>query len=311
MSTPIHVGIDVSKGKVAVCILPQDERFEVPEEKYGQLAKKLIRLEPELVVMEATGGYERPLRLKLLKYGLPVAVVNPRQVRDYAKALGVLAKTDSIDSFIIARFAKDVQPTPNRNESEEHQVLRELLARRRQLVSMRTSESNRRHQAVSKRVSCSIKESITHLNRQLRLLEQEIDTFIKKLPDWQEKEEILRSAPGVGEQTFRTLASELPELGELSREEIASLVGIAPLNRDSGKYHGRRHIRGGRIGVRNALYMACITAIRKNPVIRVFYERLRGCGKQFKVALTACMRKLLTILNAMVKQKRKFSADGV
>lgn len=305
MSDPIIVGIDVSKDKVNVCILPQKERFVVEAGQYSTLAKKLLNLEPALVVMEATGGYERKLHLLLSRLELPVAVVNPRLVREYARSQGLLEKTDHLDAYVIARFGAHSNPRVN-PLTETDLELKELLSRRRQLVSLRTGELNRKQQVATRKVTRTIDAIIKPLTKQITVIDKELDKHIQNFPDWQEKEDILQSVPGIGAQTSRTLLVELPELGELSRTKIAKLVGVAPINHDSGKLRGTRHIYGGRTTVRCALYMACVTAIRRNPVIKAVYQRLRAAGKKYKIAMTACMRKLLVIINTMVKEKTKF-----
>lgn len=306
MSEKVIVGIDVSKGKVNVCVLPQDERFEVKAKHYPKLVKKIKALEPHLVVMEATGGYERPLYSLLADVELPVAVVNPKRVRDYARAASMLAKTDDLDAYLIAKFALAVDPEPAQYGGSESIELKELIARRRQLVTMRTGEQNRKQQATSRTVANGIDKTIRHFNKLIAVLDKELDRYIKDSPDLSEKEEIIKSTPGVGDQTARTLIVNLPELGTVSRAKICALAGVAPMNRDSGRWQGTRYIQGGRSSVRTALYMACLTAIRLNSRIREFYTRLRAAGKKAKVALVACMRKLIIHLNSMVKDKRKF-----
>jgi transposase len=257
--------------------------------------------------LESTGGYQVRIAAELTACGISVAVVNPRQVRDFARATGQLAKTDALDAAIIARFARDVRPHPRPLPNDAELAIKALVTRRSQLVVMRTAELNRLHQNPPKRVVASLKQSIAFLDRQIESLDRQIDDQIKQSPIWREKEDLLKSVPGVGPQTARTLITQLPELGQLSRREIASLVGVAPLNRDSGTYRGRRIIAGGRSQVRAALYMAALAARRCNHRIRSFYLRLRAAGKPGKVALTACMRKLLTILNTMLKTRTRFS----
>lgn len=308
MSEKIIVGIDVSKNKVNVCCLPQDERFEAKTKDYPALAQKIAALKPHLVVMEATGGYERPIYSLLANLEIPVAVVNPIKVKGYAKAIGILAKTDDIDSWVIARFGQAVEPTPNQYGGCESVELRELLARRRQLISMRVGEQNRQSQVASKTVAATINQTIRYFDKLIAALDKQLDKLIKNSPDMREKEEILKSVPGVGDQTARVMLVELPELGTLSRGQISALVGVAPMNRDSGRYRGKRFIRGGRIQVRNALYMASLTAIRLNPKISSHYKRLLAAGKMVKVAMVACMRKILVHLNSMVKNMNKFNA---
>lgn len=310
MSASVIVGVDVSKDKIDVCVLPKKERFTVEAEQYPAFAKKLLSMEPDLVVMEATGGYERPLHIILSRLGIPVAVVNPRPVRDYAKSQGFLAKTDALDAHVIAMFGDHTRPRPEAL-SEADLELRELLSRRRQLVSIRNGECNRKQQASSKKVLRTIDAILKPLDAQIAVIDKELDKRIKDFPEWREKKEILKSVPGIGDQTCRTLLIELPELGQLNRSKIAALAGVAPMNHDSGKLRGARHIRGGRVAVRNALYMACFSGLKCNPTIKQLYGRLRKTGKTFKMAMTACMRKLLIIVNAMIKEKTTFTSKSV
>lgn len=307
MSSKVYVGIDVSKDKVNVCFWPKNKRFIYSQEDFEKLAKKIVVAGPQLVVMEATGGYERPIRYLLANLGIPVAVVNPRQIRDYAKAMGKLAKTDDIDAQVIAQFAEHFKPQPSQYDCEEQRLLRELLARRRQLVAMRTSEANRRQQAIAPRVQQDIADHLCYIDRQITEIDHDIDDYIEKLPEYREKDEYLQSIPGVGKQTARTLISELPELGDLNRQKITALVGLAPMNHDSGKMRGKRAIRGGRAHVRCALYMAIFSAIRFNPIIKEIFWRLRNAGKPYKVAITACMRKLLIMANSLIKNNARFA----
>jgi transposase len=261
----------------------------------------LEKLNPTLVVLEATGGIEMPVAATLAVAGIPIAVVNPRQVRDFARATGRLAKTDSIDAKVLALFAAavrpQVRPLPDANEQE----LGDILSRRRQLVEMITAEKNRLRSARSKAVRTHIQAHITWLETELANIDSDLKRIIRESPVWREKDDLLKSVPGVGPVLSTTLLADLPELGTLNRRQIASLVGVAPFNRDSGKLRGKRMIWGGRAAVRTVLYMSTLVATRRNPVIRVFYQRLCAAGKAKKVALTACMRKLLTILNAMLK----------
>ena len=281
-------------------------RFPNDDEGIGQTLAWTAQRKPTLVVLEATGGYQSRVAAELAARDIPVAVVNPRQVRDFARATGQLAKTDALDAAIIARFARDVHPHPRPLPNEAEQAIKALVTRRCQLIGARTAELNRLHQNPPKRVIASLKKSIAFLDREIASLDREIDDQIKRSGLWREKEDLLKSVPGVGPQTARTLLTQLPELGKLSRREIAALVGVAPLNRDSGAYRGRRAIAGGRSQVRAALYMAALVASRFNPRIRAFYLRLRAAGKPGKVALTACTRKLLTILNTMLKTQTRF-----
>ncbi len=309
MAETCFIGIDVSKDSLDLHALPAGDscRFPNDEEGITQTLAWTSDHKPSLVVLEATGGYQSRLAAELAARDLPVAVVNPRQVRDFARATGQLAKTDALDAAIIARFARDVRPHPRPLPDDAEQAIKALVTRRGQLIAIRTAELNRLHQALPKRVVASLKQSIAFLDRQIESLDDDIDDHIKQSPLWRDKEDLLKSVPGVGDQTARTLLTQLPELGKLSRREIASLVGVAPLNRDSGRHRGRRVIAGGRSQVRAALYMAALVASRFNPRIRAFYLRLRAAGKSGKVALTACMRKLLTILNAMLKNGTRFS----
>jgi transposase len=304
-SQECFVGVDVSKGTLDVAERPGGKRWTEANDEAGcaKAVQIIARLKPTLVVMEATGGYQAPLAAELADAGIPVAVVNPRQVRDFAKSTGALAKTDALDAHILAHFAEAIRPTPRPLPDADQQCLKALMARRRQIVEMITAENNRL--AVSnKSVRPRIKTHLDWLHHELKRLDRELDKWIRNSPIWKEKEELLQSAPGVGHVVSRTLLSELPELGTMNRKEIAALAGVAPFNQDSGKGKGRRCIWGGRAAVRSALYMAALVASRHNPVIKVFYQRLLKAGKAKKVALTACMRKLLTILNTMLRDGR-------
>jgi transposase len=301
------MGIDVSKDWLDVDLVDQSgqrgpaERIANSLAACQALAQKFGQLNVQRIVVEPSGGYERTLVATFVAAGLPIVVVNPRQVRDFAKALGFLAKTDEIDAFVLARFAQVVQPPQRKIPDEQTQALRDLLTRRAQLVEMRTMESNRLQQARTTRIIKDLKSSLEFIEKRLKRLDDEIDEHIRQTPAWLEKVELLQSVPGVGPQTARVLVLELPELGQCSRQQTAALVGVAPMNCDSGQFRGERIIRGGRKTVRTALYMATLSAIRFNDPIRRHYEKLRGAGKAFKVAMVACMRKLITILNAMVR----------
>lgn len=298
------VGIDVSKEWFDVQILEGPHaRFANDRVGHEQVIAWLAGRTITGIVLEATGGYERWLVAALQAAGLPTAVVNPRPVRDFAKALGRLAKTDAVDADVLARFAQAIRPAPQPLADEQALRLRELLARRGQLVEMRVMEANRLEHAHERSVRKDLLSSLEFIEKRLKRLDDEIDDELRKSPAWREKVEILTGVPGVGPQTARTLVIELPELGECSRREGAALVGLAPRNRDSGQFRGRRTIGGGRSRVRTALYMATLSASRCNPVIRSFYRKLRDAGKPAKVALVACMRKLLTILNALLRKK--------
>ena len=304
-TTKVYAGVDVSKGHLEVFVAPTGERFSVPNDDSGvdELLARLDEPSPALVVLEATGGFERPVAAALVASGLAVAVVNPRQARDFARATGRLAKTDRIDAESLAHFAKAVCPAPRAILDEEARALGEILARRRQLVGMLTAEKNRLLTATTKRLKKRIEAHVRWLEKELTRADRDLQEAIEESPVWRENEELLRSVPGVGPVLARTLLAELPELGELKNKQLAALVGVAPLNRDSGILRGRRAIWGGRSGVRAALYMGALVATRCNPAVKVFYERLLAAGKPKKVALVACMRKLLVILNAMLRNR--------
>jgi len=301
---PIYVGIDVAKDRLDVAQRPGTEAWWVTNDDRGiaDLVARLKALRPTLVVLEATGGVELPLVGALAAVGLPVVVVNPRQTREFARATGRLAKTDAIDAQVLARFAEAVRPALRPLPDAASQQLSGLVARRRQVIEMLTAEKNRLRTAAPA-VRDHIKEHILWLERSLSDLDSELGQAIHSSDIWRAQDNLLQSAPGVGPVLSTTLLAELPELGSLNRKEIAALVGVAPLNRDSGTLRGRRTVWGGRSQVRAALYMAALVASRFNPVIRAFYQRLEAAGKPKKVALTACMRKLLTILNAMMRHQ--------
>lgn len=307
----VYVGIDVSKDELEVGVTPSQETWTVSNDHAGlsALTERLASLEPGLIVMEATGGFEALAAAELAARNLPVVVMNPRQVRDFAKSTGVLAKTDSLDALVLARFGQTVRPEARPLKDEQTQELEALVARRRQLVDMLTAEKNRAKQA-RRSVAANVKAHITWLKQCLKDIDKDIDTSIKNTPIWREKDALLQSVPGVGPVLSMTLLAELPELGALNRRKIASLVGLAPFNCDSGKFRGQRRVWGGRSQVRSILYMATVASVRCNDVIRSFYSRLVGDGKKRKVALTACARKLLTILNAMVRKNRSWQAEA-
>lgn len=296
------IGIDVSKALLDVAVIPDDQTWSVnnDEQGIGTLVKDLKRLRPRLIVLEATGGLEMPAVSALGAAGLAVVVVNPRQVRDFAKSKGILAKTDKIDARVLTLFGEAVKPEVRPLKDDQVQQLDALVTRRRQLVDMLTAEKNRLSQA-PKSVHKNIKSHIAWLEQYLNKMDSDLNRAIKNSSIWCEKDALLQSAPGVGPVLSSNMIAKLPELGTLNRKEIAALVGVAPFNRDSGKWRGRRSIWGGRGDVRAALYMGTLTAIRWNPIIKAFYMRLVAAGKEHKVAMTACMRKLLIILNAMVK----------
>ena len=307
----VVVGIDVAKAYLDVAVRPSGEPFRVPYDTTGITAAlaRLSQLRPTRIVLEATGGLERALVRALVDAALPVIVVNPRQVRDFAKATGRLAKTDALDAQALAHFAEVIQPTERALPDLPTEELAALLARRRQVLAMQHAEHNRLDRApagVQKRIRVHLRWLATELAR----LDQDLDDRIQQRPVWCEREDLLQSAPGIGPVMSRTVLAELPELGTLNRKQIAALVGVAPFNRDSGRWRGQRTIWGGRASVRRALYMAALVATRWNPTIRAFYQRLRAAGKAPKVALVAAMRKLLTILNAMVHHGTRWQSTG-
>lgn len=309
---PIFVGIDVSKATLDVGVRPAGERESASNDESGikPLIIRLRELKPVLIVVEATGGLERQLTRALVSAELAVVVVNPRQVRDFAKATGQLAKTDTIDAMVLARFAEAVRPAVRPLPDAALLELQALIGRRRQLTEMIVAERNRLS-AASKTVTKRIDAHIRWLEAELGRADKDLDQSIRQSPVWQENQDLLRSVPGIGPVISRTLVAELPELGKLNRKQIAALVGVAPLNRDSGTLRGRRTIWGGRATVRATLYMAALVASRRNAVIRAFYQRLREAGKAPKLALVACMRKLLTILNAMIKHRTSWSEIAI
>ncbi len=298
----LYIGIDVAKTHLDVAVRPTAEQWRVANDGEGveAIVSRLRAVAPTLIVLEATGGYGRALIAALAAAGLPVAVVNPRQVRDFARSTGKLAKTDSLDAQALARFGEAVRPEPRPLPDEQARALTAVLERRRQLIVMLVAEKNRLHVA-AEQVKSRIEGHIGWLEEELEGIDRDLDRTIRDSPVWRERDELLQSVPGVGKVLSTTLLAELPELGTLTRHEVAALVGVAPLNRDSGALRGKRTVWGGRARVRASLYMGTLVATRHNPVIKEFYERLISKGKAKKVALTACMRKLLTILNAMLK----------
>ena len=303
MTPLVFVGIDVSQARLDIAVRP-GASFALTHDESGMttLIEQLRALNPTLIVLEATGGMEIPLTSGLATAGLPVVVVNPRQVRDFAKAGGHLAKTDVLDAQMLAQFAEVMRPQPRPLPDTEARALAALLTRRRQLVEMLTAEKNRLLSAPAP-IRKSLRTHIAWLERELQHTNTDLADAIRQSPVWRDKDELLRSVPGVGPVLTSTLLANLPELGTLTHKQIAALVGVAPLNRDSGTLRGRRTVWGGRAQVRAVLYMSAIVAARFNPVIQAFYHRLQRAGKAKKVALTACMRKLLTILNAMLKHR--------
>lgn len=305
MSDPqVFVGIDVSKAQLDVALRPTADRWHVSNDEPGiaTLVERLRTVQPTLVVLEATGGLEVPVTGALAEAGVPVVVVNPRHARDFAKATGRLAKTDPLDAQGLAHFAEAVRPSPRPLPDAQAQALSALLTRRRQLVQMLTAE-RRRLQSAPQRIRADIQAHITWLERRVARTDDDLAAAIRSSPLWRAKDELLQSMPGVGPVLSRTLVAEVPELGLVNRKEIAALIGVAPFNYDSGALRGKRAVWGGRAHVRAVLYMSTLAAVRHNPVLKAFYERLRAVGKAPKVALTACMRKLLTMLNAMLKHR--------
>lgn len=301
--TAQYVGIDVAKAQLDIAVRPSGEQWVTATDaaSLDELVGRLQGLRPELIVLEATGGRDAPVVAALAAAGLPLAVVNPRQVRDFARAVGQLAKTDVLDAQVLAHFAQVIHPTPRPLPDEQAQELAALMARRRQLIQMLTAERQRLDTALLA-VRTHIERHLAWLEAELADLDRTLSERVQASPVWREREQLLRSVPGIGPTTALTLLAELPELGQLDRKAIAALVGVAPLSCASGTWRGRRIIWGGRARVRTALYMATLVASRYNPVIQAFYGRLCAAGKPKKVALTACMHKLLTILNAIVRQ---------
>jgi len=309
---PCFVGIDVAKAQLDSALRPSGERWAVPNDASGvaTLVDRLQGLHPALIVLEATGGLERLVTSALATVGLPVVVVNPRQARDFARATGQLAKTDALDARALAHFADVIRPTPRPLPDTQTQELRALLGRRQQLIGMRTAEQHRLA-GTSGRLTQAIEAHIAWLNTRIATLDDDLETLLRASPLWRANDDLLQSVPGIGPVCARTLLLELPELGTLTRQQIAALVGVAPLNCDSGTLRGRRMIWGGRAPGRTVLYMGTLVATRFNPQIKAFYQRLLAAGKRKKVALTACMRKLLTMLNAMLKHRTSWQAQEV
>lgn len=301
-ATEHFVGVDVSKRTLDMHVRPTGEVRAVANDAQGiaELREHLLELQPHLIVLEATGGYERELSIALALAGLAVAVVNPRQVRDFAKAVGKLAKTDRVDAGVIALFGERVRPEPRGVPEEEARELDALVRRRQELMEMITAEKNRLGMAKGS-LKPSIREHVQFMQRWLSDIELELRRVVESSPLWRAREDLLTSAPGVGEKTAHALIAQLPELGRLTSKQIAALVGVAPFARDSGRYRGQRRIWGGRASVRSALYMATFAALHCNPIIRAHYHHLLNRGKEFKVAMVACMRKFLVILNTMVR----------
>jgi transposase len=308
----VFVGVDVSKARLDVAFRPEGESFQVDNDESGiaKCVQRLLVLKPQLVVVEATGGFETAFVAAAAVAAVPVVVVNPKQVRHFAKALGRLAKTDSIDALVIAQFAEAVRPELRPIADEANERLSALLSRRRQVLEMIVAEKNRLASTREKQVLQRITYHLHFLKQELGELDDDLDREIRASPAWREKEDLLRSVPGIGPVVARTLMAELPELGQLDRKRIAALVGVAPMNNDSGTLRGQRRIQGGRARVRTALYMAAVVGSRFNPRLKTFYESLRASGKSAKVALIACARKLLVILNALVRDGQRWNPEA-
>jgi transposase len=305
------IGIDVSKKLLEVAVHESDYHFRCANKAsaFGELIAELIALRPALIVLEATGGLEIPVTAALHAAGLPVVVVNPRQVRDFAKATGQLAKTDRLDARVLAHFAAAIKPPLRPIKSKDELELDALVGRRGQLIEMLTAEKNRRGSAATDTVREEIKKHIDWLEGRIAELDEQLQAQLKTSSLWQAKDVILQSTPGIGPVVSFSMIADLPELGTLNRQQISKLVGVAPLNNDSGQQRGTRHIYGGRARVRSMLYMAAFSATRYNPVIKEFYERLMAKEKPFKVVMTACMRKLLTIINVMVRDNTPWKTN--
>lgn len=308
-SEEIYIGIDVAKDSLMVAILPEGTHYEIKndDKDLKKLAKELKKLKPKLIILEATGGYQKLCVSILSSYQLPVAIVNPRQIRDFAKATGKLAKTDKLDAFTIAQFGKIVQSEVRPLPDKEIVTLNELLRRRQQIINMKTSEKNRLNTSSNEYVRKNVKKHILYLEKELDDIEKDLNDFVNNNEHLNQKLELLKSIPGVGNVASQTILSELPEIGKLSNKKISALAGLAPLNCDSGKYKGKRRIWGGRERVRKVLYMAALSATRFNPIIKDFAERLKKSGKHFKVVMVAVMHKLLIMMNAIIRDGKPFS----
>jgi transposase len=302
----IYVGIDVSKDRLDVHVRPSGEAFAVTRDGKGleELVERLRALAPTLIAVEATGGFETIVAAAVAGATLPLAVVNPAQVRHFARAIGKRAKTDPIDAAVIAHFAEAVKPEPRAIPDAEARLLGELVARRRQIIEMLVAERQREKRVDAVRVRKSLARHIAALEKELPVIDGDIDTMVRGSPVWREKEDLLISFPGVGGILARTFLAEMPELGSLRRRQVASLVGVAPYTRQSGRWRGKSMIGGGRAAARSAVYLAALSAIRCNPVLRAFYQHLLAAGKPKMVALIAVARKILTILNAMLRDKK-------
>lgn len=307
IAVEVYVGIDVSKDKLDVGRSGAEQCLEVGNNQKGikKLVKQMLALGPGLIVVEATGGYEEAIVIALFEAGLPVALVSPQRVRQYARAKGLLAKTDQLDAQVLADYGKHMQPRLFVGKSEERRRLSILVGRRKQLNAMMQAEKNRQRTR-DESLQQSLKRTIRYLKKEVETIDQEIEQFLREHQEFKEQEKLLRTAKSIGRVTAATLLADLPELGHLDRKEIAALVGVAPMNWDSGRKQGHRKTKGGRPAVRSALYMSALTGIRYNPILKAQYEHLVKRGKEKKVAITACMRKMLTILNAMLRDQRPF-----
>ena len=305
---PINVGVDTGKQQLDIAIRPSGEYFSVPNTPVGirQAIRRLKRLQPERIVIEATGRLEQGFVLACAEQQLPIAVVNPIAVRRFAGAIGQIAKTDRIDAHLIAHFGEAIAPSPTTIKPENIRLISDLLTRRRQLMEMSTMEKNRLH-ILPKSLHKSLRTVLKALQQQLETIDQQLDTLIEQTADWKHKNDILQSVPGIGKVMAYTLLSDLPELGQLNHKEIAALVGLAPYNKESGRYRGKQRIRGGRSQIRTVMFMAMMSTIQCNPKFKAFYEKLKAAGKQPKVALVACMRKMIVILNTMIQSGTKWN----
>lgn len=310
--TETFVGIDVSKERLDVVFRPEEKHLEFANDRSGieKLVAAVISITPAAIVVEATGGFEAPIAVALAAENLPITVVNPRQVRDFAKAIGRPAKTDRIDASVLAHFVEAVRPQVRPIASEGQRELADLVARRRQIIEMLVSEKNRLARSTGA-ISKDIKAHVRWLEKRLSSIDDDLERVIRQSAVWREKDDLLQSVPGVGRTLSITLLANLPELGELDRKQVAALVGIAPINRDSGRLRGLRGTWGGRAYVRTVLYMATVSAIRCNPIVGGFWKRLKAAGKPGRVALVACMRKLLTVLNAMLRSREMWAAPAL
>jgi len=306
----VSVGIDVAKATLDLHLLPSGQTHTLPNVKAGYEELKQLLPKPAhcLIVLEATGGFEREVVAELIDAGYRVAVINPKRARDFAKALGLVAKTDRIDAHVLALFAEKVQPAPTEKTPEKQAEIEQLVARRRQLIDLKTQESNRWDVTHVKAARKSIQAVINTLEAEIRGIEKVIESLVESDDEWRNKTQLIQSVPGLGNVTATTLMADVPEIGKLNRQQISALIGLAPYNRDSGVIKGKRSISGGRKSVRCVLYMAALAATRCNPVIKAFAQRLAQHGKPFKVIITACMRKLLVILNSIVKSGRPWMA---